>query len=157
MQTLKSKDLPTNKVCQKCGEVKSIDNFSIRKKSPDGFRQWCKECDNAAQKIQYANNKKYYLDRNRIRRAAMSKWIREYKEGKPCFMCGGIFPYYVMDFNHIKLSTKKFNLGHGAKQSLNAVKAEIAKCELLCANCHRVHTYATVKRDKPKSITKCIK
>lgn len=54
--------------------------------------------------------------------------------------CGGTFPPCVMDFHHRDPSTKAFGLSVGecASRSTTDVMAEIAKCDLLCANCHRI-------------------
>lgn len=66
--------------------------------------------------------------------------IDEFKRGKPCMDCGGVFPTYVMDFDH--LSDKLFNIGGVAgKVSWEKVLQEIEKCELVCANCHRIRTH----------------
>lgn len=63
------------------------------------------------------------------------------KEGKPCTDCGGIFHQAAMEFDHIPgRGPKLFNVGQ-SDRSVGAVKAEIAKCDIVCANCHRVRTW----------------
>jgi hypothetical protein len=63
------------------------------------------------------------------------------KEGKPCTDCGGIFHQAAMEFDHIPgRGPKLFNLGQ-SDRSVEAVKAEIAKCDIVCANCHRIRTW----------------
>jgi hypothetical protein len=48
----------------------------------------------------------------------------------------------VLDFHHTDPSNKKFGIGTGGKyRSFAALKAEAMKCELLCANCHRLRHY----------------
>lgn len=51
-----------------------------------------------------------------------------------------------MDFDHVS-GQKKFNLSAAANKmrSLMAVEDEIAKCEVVCANCHRERTYRRSK------------
>lgn len=46
----------------------------------------------------------------------------------------------IFDFHHRDPKTKKFNLGMGTlgNHSLKEVKEEVKKCDLLCANCHRL-------------------
>lgn len=46
----------------------------------------------------------------------------------------------VMDWDH--LSDKKWNVGKMTSCSLSSFNAEIAKCELVCAVCHRLRTQA---------------
>lgn len=58
----------------------------------------------------------------------------------PCADCGEVFPPSVMDFGHLDASQKRFDVGRARKRSLALLKSEIAKCELVCANCHRIRT-----------------
>ena len=59
----------------------------------------------------------------------------------PCADCHGVFPPYVMDFDHLDATLKRFDVGRARKYSLDEIKREIAKCELVCANCHRIRTH----------------
>lgn len=44
----------------------------------------------------------------------------------------------ALDFHHRDRTTKKFSLGgHAGGRSWKAISAEIKKCAILCANCHR--------------------
>lgn len=58
----------------------------------------------------------------------------------PCADCGGMFPPYVMDFDHRDPSTKEFNVG-SYMVSIARLTREIAKCDVVCANCHRERTW----------------
>jgi hypothetical protein len=53
--------------------------------------------------------------------------------------CGGKFPWYVMDFDHV-LGKKKFEMskGQGHMRGIKKMMEEIAKYDLVCANCHRI-------------------
>ena len=53
--------------------------------------------------------------------------------------CGVQYPFYVMDFDH--RGDKLFNVGSGRGRSFDAVKAEAAKCDVVCANCHRERSF----------------
>ncbi len=70
------------------------------------------------------------------------RYIIEQKN-KPCADCHVPYPYYVMDFDHLPEYKKEFAIGRAVdlKKSLSQIKKEIAKCELVCANCHRIRTY----------------
>jgi hypothetical protein len=48
--------------------------------------------------------------------------------------------YCVLDFHHIDKKTKSFNISSGLMRQLPALVDEVNKCELLCANCHRIET-----------------
>jgi hypothetical protein len=75
----------------------------------------------------------------RARRKALEDWFASLKTGKPCTDCRVVYPYYVMDWDH--LSDKKFQLSRIRYCSKERILAEIAKCELVCANCHRIRTW----------------
>lgn len=103
-----------------------------------------------------------YLDRRRWRQEQIKAgftreklaehWWRLQRDGrkafiiglkrKPCLDCGGVYPVQVMDFDHRpEAGPKRFQVSSGAfKHSRESVLAEIAKCDLVCANCHRVRT-----------------
>jgi Zn finger protein HypA/HybF involved in hydrogenase expression len=57
--------------------------------------------------------------------------------------CGGSFAPYVMDFEHRDPATKSFwILQRAGSVSTARLEAELAKCDIVCANCHRARTYA---------------
>lgn len=60
----------------------------------------------------------------------------------PCVDCGGTFPPECMDFDHLSGTSKVMDVSTMAKQGLarQRILDEIAKCELVCANCHRIRT-----------------
>lgn len=68
--------------------------------------------------------------------------VRDYKCNNPCADCGHRFHFAAMDFDHTK-GPKKKEVGKmvGVRYSIKALLSEMAKCELVCANCHRIRTY----------------
>jgi hypothetical protein len=69
----------------------------------------------------------------------------------PCADCGLSFPYYVMDFDHRPGEIKDFALANVASQSrisAKRIRAEIAKCDVVCANCHRIRTWRRRREKK---------
>lgn len=67
--------------------------------------------------------------------------VREAKN-QPCTDCGVRYPYYVMEFDHLDSETKEFNVSAGiTRASYERLMAEIAKCEVVCANCHAERTH----------------
>lgn len=81
-------------------------------------------------------------------------WLVSEKDN-PCTDCGGRFPGPAMQFDHVpERGPKLFQLGMmdtRRKYSLAELKAERAKCDLVCANCHAIRTFITRKRD-PKMV-----
>lgn len=94
-----------------------------------------------AQADWYQRNKELVDERTRSQKAVKYEHIRQLKEASPCTDCGVFYPYYVMDFDHItddKVADIKWLVQHKGWQQ---VLDEIAKCELVCANCHRKRTH----------------
>lgn len=74
------------------------------------------------------------------------------KEGRSCTDCGGYFPPCVLHWDHVpERGPKLFNLGR-ADYSLDKVLAEIAKCDLVCANCHAIRTWNRKHPEAPVSL-----
>jgi len=69
--------------------------------------------------------------------------IQARKEATPCADCARRFPYYVMDFDHRDPEQKVAGISALVRSLVPwvQVKAEIAKCDLVCACCHRLRTY----------------
>ena len=57
----------------------------------------------------------------------------------PCADCGVQYPYYVMDFDHVR-GEKLFEISAGHRH-IALLLDEIAKCDVVCANCHRARTF----------------
>jgi len=62
-----------------------------------------------------------------------SKLIQALK-AVPCTDCGGSFHYCQLDFDHVR-GEKLCCVPHAGSKS--AIRAEAAKCDVVCANCHR--------------------
>lgn len=60
--------------------------------------------------------------------------------GGKCQSCG-IADHRVLDFDHIDPMTKEMLISQSYNKPLRVLEAEISKCRLLCANCHRVATW----------------
>lgn len=70
-------------------------------------------------------------------------WIREMKT-KPCRDCGEVQPPEAMDFDHVH-GEKVAGIAQMWSWGRDKVLAEVAKCELVCANCHRERTVQTMR------------
>jgi hypothetical protein len=96
----------------------------------------------AASKRHYEANKQSYLSRNKKYRQSIRLYIQAMKEASPCHDCGTSYPYYVMDFDHLDSQNKENDINFLSNTGrIGAVKREIEKCELVCANCHRIRTH----------------
>jgi hypothetical protein len=131
------------RTCRVCKEAKRLTEFPFRSLVRQ-TRQWiCLSCQRAYTQAWYQLNRKKQIAAARVRRDREAKVlgtrIREYLADHPCVDCGESDPD-VLDFDHLR--DKRANVSrlvHGAV-SWELVVAEIAKCEVRCANCHRRRT-----------------
>jgi hypothetical protein len=127
------------------------DKAKYRKKHPDKIRAYHREyakvnppteesrlagCLYA--KTQRDANKAVWLQKESAKRQSRRAFINSFKD-KPCTYCGEQLPPWCMDFDHVR-GEKLKNVSHMLYSSFTRIKAEIDKCELVCANCHRVRT-----------------
>lgn len=129
-----------SKKCPKCGKIKPLAAFAKHAGKPDGLQSWCRACKKSKDAEYYQDNKDKYLKYNREQYARYRERL-DILKSLPCADCGGIFPPYVMDFDHLDAAVKKFNVGINKRYSWERTLREIAKCELVCANCHRIRTH----------------
>jgi recombinational DNA repair protein (RecF pathway) len=126
------------KQCTNCGETKPISEFPRR---GSGYQSHCKECSRAYIRKHYQSNKQYYLDKNKRKLERILVLVREAKS-KPCADCGQSYPYYVMDFDHRPGEKKVAEIARLVPtKSIRRIVEEIAKCDVVCANCHRKRTF----------------
>lgn len=112
------------KTCRRCDRDKPLGEFGRDARRQDGKRVRCKDCDRDTQLAK----KQGYRDR-----------LAELKDG-PCADCGGSFPPCAMEFDHVR-GDRLYGIGINTIMRSDTAD-ELAKCELRCANCHRVRHYA---------------
>lgn len=133
------------KKCSKCKIEKQIKEFSVKDKAKNRYNSQCKKCFNVHNRVYYAINKIKHIAAVKInkhnRAEKNKKIIREYKN-IPCMDCGNSYPHYVMDFDHRDPEVKEFAISQMPRDcSLEKILNEIKKCDVVCANCHRVRTF----------------
>lgn len=79
---------------------------------------------------------------------AVSAWRRRTKvklvesAGGKCIDCSYIGPAFMYDFDHRDPEQKSFSIGgKGHTRKFDFLLEEIEKCDLVCANCHRMRTH----------------
>lgn len=128
------------KICSKCRAAKPLEEFNFRYKARNIRHGYCKECGKTFTRNHYKNNKRQYLDKNASSIKARREFMRQSKN-RPCADCGKVYPYYVLDFDHREGEIKRCDLSRTDRLSSNALKLEIAKCDVVCSNCHRERTH----------------
>jgi len=89
------------------------------------------------------------LQNQREKRAEGLEYITKIKEISGCQDCAIKGPGYIYDFDHLPGSTKVTHVGKLINCSKKRIDAEIAKCEVVCANCHRIRTHERLNRAGP--------
>lgn len=89
--------------------------------------------------LQRTSPEKVRAKRRRVR-AIRQADIDSLKRGSPCLDCGNIFPPECMDWDHLPGTEKCFHIGEDISRNWKSILQEIEKCQLVCANCHRIRT-----------------
>ena len=96
----------------------------------------------ASRRKHYYANKQPYLERSQAKKLELARYISNLKASTPCKDCGVSYPPFVMEFDHRGGETKLNNVSrlthYGSRKKIDA---EIAKCDIVCANCHRIRTH----------------
>ena len=140
---LKRSAMFTLKVCSTCRQEKEEDEFY---RKGGGLQSKCKACQNAYHQLYYKNNKSRYIAKNRRNKNRQRQRLRTIMweaKGRPCQDCGRSFHPWVMEFDHRDGTTKEAAVANLVSKGCtdSRLLAEIGKCDVVCANCHRLRTY----------------
>lgn len=106
-----------------------------------------KQYHKEASRKHYLANKEVIIARSKATKLKLFAYVRELKDKTPCKDCGHNYPYYVMDFDHLpefeKITEVAKIINSG---SMKRLLDEIAKCDLVCSNCHRIRTFKRSKQ-----------
>lgn len=134
------------KVCTGCGRELPEENFFFKDKQRNRRQAKCKDCYKVARKAtfarHYAKYRHEYVARSKARnseiRDALLAQILEYLASHPCSICGESDPV-VLEFHHRDPKNKDDTVASLVRIRASSAKvmAEIEKCDVLCANCHK--------------------
>ena len=130
-------------ICSTCLNEKPVDEFN-RKGST--LQSKCKECQRAYHRLYYQLNKSRFIAKNRRNKNRQRKRLRtilwDVKQ-VPCQDCGGLYHPWVMELDHRDGSTKTAAVANLVSTGCTDARLleEIEKCDVVCANCHRMRTY----------------
>ena len=135
-----------NKICSKCELEKPLDKFFWRNKNKNVKHSQCKECYRLGrnQEEHYVKYKAEYISRAIGRKIIKTSENRmkllEYFKTHHCIVCGESNPI-VLDFDHREQSEKTLSISEMIyHHNWEAIEKEISKCDVLCANHHRIRT-----------------
>lgn len=129
----------TVKHCIKCKQDKDLSCFSNASRRKDGKQSYCKKCKATMDADSHKKNPAPVKEGRKRSVDKAQKYVRELLQQSQCVDCGES-NWIVLEFDHLDdkiLSISKMIRGY----SVESIKAEIAKCDIVCANCHRIRTY----------------
>lgn len=165
--------------CAKCGLLQPLTNFQFinypNRKQRHTICRTCrkKQWVKIARKKWKENNREKYKQRRRAtnthkqikistnerltrKRKRTIAWYKEYKSTLCCKLCQESHPA-CLDFHHRNPEEKTKDVARLVRDrySINTIKIEIAKCDVLCQNCHR-HLEAEKRGNSHHLKCKCL-
>lgn len=139
------------KRCTRCGESKPINAFSKSRTRLEHRRSHCKTCEREQARAHARKHPEPYRKRAARRRDRLRTlfipFLNQLKAERGCAFC----PEHttdVLDFHHTKRGKPVYHAS-----SYAALKRELAKCVIACANCHRKAHAGLVVVDPAKLLT----
>ena len=133
----------TEKVCSGCGQAKVQDQFDWKFQAKGIRKTRCKACVSLYSKQHYLSNKEIYKRRGvingRLGKQRLVTLVYEYLASHPCVDCGQANPL-LLDFDHRDDKFKSISEMIKSRYSWERIRVEISKCDVRCANCHRLRT-----------------
>lgn len=121
------------RTCVFCKVPKPLSDFYVNQYK-------CKDCHREYMKTYYRENPDKRDEHVSRRKARIKEQVNEYKVSRGCMDCGQSYPYYVLQFDH--RGDKKFTISkYMTSISIKSLWDEIAKCDVVCANCHAERTH----------------
>ncbi len=134
------------KRCPICKVSLPLSAFNKHGERKDGLQSHCKDCNRARSRAYYARNKAKHKGIVRANKKRYNKktqnFLLDYLAAHPCIDCGTT-NILVLEFDHMDRSEKLNNISSLLRLDVGPARmsAEVDKCEVRCANCHRVKTH----------------
>lgn len=130
-------------ICTRCLRSLPAEAFPRKGKDSRFLQSWCRECFSAYKAQRHKENHarevaRIHANQRRLKKANR-ELLLEYFASHPCVDCGEADPD-VLEFDHLR--DKRFDVSQMVHTGMSwrAIEAEIAKCDVRCANCHRRKT-----------------
>jgi hypothetical protein len=119
--------------------VKPLTDFHLARRRRDGRQSYCKACRAEIDRARYLTRRDSGLTR---KSGGRNDWNLALKAGRPCTDCGRVYPPQVMQWDHRPGTVKTGSIGRDLRgRPRQIILNEIAKCDLVCANCHAIRTF----------------
>jgi hypothetical protein len=148
-------DTPDGRICSRCSQLRPLEDFAPKYRELPQPSSYCRSCQSAYHKEWYRRNRERQIARARANRARTEpypertivrldarrrRWL--YLLGHPCVDCGERDPL-LLEFDH--RAQKRAGIMELMRKHATwaEILAEIEKCDVRCANCHRRKTART--------------
>lgn len=130
------------KKCSSCGVVKAVEDFNWRKKARGLRNGRCRQCMIAYHRRNYRESERRRAN-GRLQtirtRQRNTKYVNDYLATHPCVDCG-FSDIRALDFDHTRDKTGNISALRFKGVAIKRLQEEMDKCEIRCANCHRIVT-----------------
>ncbi len=121
-----------------CKEEKEDTEFAWKNKTKGRLSTHCRACQKQYRDAHYQNNRQLYIDKaaawKQKEKIRFYTWLRS----QMCADCGND-DFRVLECDH--LGDKDYNIGPKiGLLSLEEIQKEVAKCDIVCSNCHKIRT-----------------
>jgi hypothetical protein len=136
---------PDESYCSREKIWKPKSEFNYQNKELGILQDVCRECMQELVHNRYANNKEVAKAINRVSalnaREVAREYVYQYLLEHSCMDCGETDPL-VLTFDHVS-GNKKLGISDmvGRGWSIETIKSEIRKCDVVCFNCHMRREY----------------
>ena len=131
------------KRCSNCKQIKPLTDFGFKNRAEELLQPWCRMCERIYKQAWYLRNRERHIanvavNKRRVRSATHSR-VLAYLRDHPCVDCGE-GNLLVLDFDHIR--SKRWSISYMVSCGFPwaTIVDEIKRCEVRCANCHRIKT-----------------
>jgi hypothetical protein len=131
--------------CTRCGKIRDLTEFGFKYPDRTLRVRRCRVCVRELSRMYYLRDPAGYRARaaanNRLTTARNREKLREFLKDSTCMDCG-IRDFAVLEFDHREPRDKRDDVSSLVRQHLcwSSISKEIAKCDVVCANCHRRRT-----------------
>lgn len=137
------------KTCSICSVSKPESEFFFRNKKIRKLHSQCKDCFVANRRKTWRDHyhkygskyREHAIERNRKIKNNLRAHMLDYLRDKSCANCG-MNDARVLEFDHIVPAKKSFSIARAMASTFSweRIMNEITKCQILCANCHKIKT-----------------
>jgi hypothetical protein len=132
--------MSATRVCTKCFVEKPVEDFGWKNRVLNRRHAVCKPCTAKRSNSWYYANKENHIKNVMVRtkeyRQSAREYVWDYLSTHPCEHCGESNPI-VLEFHHKSGKDLAISTMVARAYAVPSIQAEINRCIVLCANCHR--------------------